>query len=55
MKKGTIDKTPEPLEKAADECPADEKAPPGAKVGQPDGHVKAKVIQITDARRKRLA
>jgi hypothetical protein len=50
MKKSTIDKAPEPLEKAADVHTVDEKPPPDKKVD-----VKQKVIQIADALKKRLA
>ncbi len=54
MKKETMnEKTP--FEKAAVGRGGDEKPKPDEKVGQTDGSVKEKVIQIADALKKRLA
>jgi hypothetical protein len=55
MKKSTIDRTKEPLEKAAGACAVDAEAPLDEKVGPPEVSVKEKVIQIADALKKRLA
>lgn len=54
MTKDTINEKA-PFEKTADGAGVDEKATPDETVGQTDGSVKEKVIQIADALKKRLA